>query len=294
MSRIVLGIEYDGSAYAGWQWQQGARTVQGELQAALTRIANQPISVMCAGRTDTGVHALEQVVHFDTEVNRDLHAWLMGGNSQLPEDVRITWVKPALADFHARYSAIARFYRYVILNRQMKSALLRTQATWCYQALDADLMHQAAQSLLGEHDFSSFRAQSCQSVSPNRLMYFIEVYRQQDRVIMDICANAFLHHMVRNIAGVLMAIGMGKQPVDWTQHLLAVKDRSQAAMTAPPHGLHLGAVFYPEQYGIDKHPLFAKLPADARRFDEVRVVGGASIKPQIPARWSDHLAGNTI
>jgi tRNA pseudouridine38-40 synthase len=267
MSRIVLGIEYDGSAYAGWQWQTGKRTLQSELQHALSQIAAQPITVICAGRTDAGVHALEQVVHFDCEVERDLKAWLMGGNSQLPEDIRIIWAKPAIADFHARYSAIARFYRYVILNRPMKSALLRTQATWCYQTLDAEKMHLAAQALIGEHDFSSFRAQGCQSKSPNRLMYFVEVYRQDERVIIDICANAFLHHMVRNIAGVLMEIGMGRKPVSWVTELLAIKDRSQAAITAPPHGLHLGGVFYPDQYQIVKHPLFAKLPKDAKRFD---------------------------
>lgn len=267
MSRIVLGIEYDGAAYAGWQWQTGKRTLQSELQAALSKIAAQSVTVICAGRTDAGVHALEQVVHFDCEVERDLKAWLMGGNSQLPDDIRITWAKPAIADFHARYSAIARFYRYVILNRPMKSALLRTQATWCYQTLDAEKMHLAAQSLIGEHDFSSFRAQGCQSKSPNRLMYFVEVYRQEDRVIIDICANAFLHHMVRNIAGVLMEIGMGRRPVDWTAELLAIKDRSLAAATAPPHGLHLGGVFYPDRYDIAKHPLFTKLPQDAKRFD---------------------------
>jgi tRNA pseudouridine38-40 synthase len=267
MPRIVLGIEYDGSAYAGWQWQEGRATVQGQLEQALSKIANQPITVLCAGRTDAGVHALEQVVHFDCEVERDMHAWLMGGNSQLPDDIRITWAQLALGDFHARYSAIARAYRYVILNRPMKSALLRTQATWCYQSLDEQAMHRAAQALLGEHDFSSFRAQSCQSVSPNRLMHFIDVYRDQQRVIIDLCANAFLHHMVRNIAGVLMEIGMGRRPVEWTTELLDTKDRSKAAMTGSPHGLHLAAVYYPQHYGIAKNVLFDKLPADARRHD---------------------------
>lgn len=267
MNRIVLGIEYDGSAYAGWQWQDGKRTLQGELERALSKIAVQPITVLCAGRTDAGVHALEQVVHFDSPVNRDLRAWLMGGNSHLPDDIRITWARPALADFHARYSAIARFYRYIISNRPVKSALLRNQATWCYQPLDAGRMHRAAQHLLGEHDFSSFRAQSCQSVSPNRLMYFIEVYRQGEQVIIDLCANAFLHHMVRNIAGVLMEIGAGKQPADWTKQLLDLKDRTRAAMTAPPQGLHLAGVYYPAHYGIPAHQLFGRLPEDAKRFD---------------------------
>ncbi|MDD4915127.1 MAG: tRNA pseudouridine(38-40) synthase TruA [Methylococcales bacterium] len=267
MSRIMLGVEYDGSAYAGWQWQQGKPTVQGQLQAALNKIAGRPVTVVCAGRTDAGVHALEQIVHFDCEADRPLHAWLLGGNSHLPADVRIIWAKPAIAGFHARYSAIARFYRYVILNRPTSSALLRTQATWRHQPLDAEKMHQAGQFLIGEHDFSAFRAQSCQSVSPCRLMYFIDVYRQGDKVIIDICANAFLHHMVRNIAGVLMEIGMGRQAVVWTRQLLETGDRSRAAMTAPPHGLHLAAVFYPPEYGVGKHPVFEKLPADARRFD---------------------------
>ncbi len=267
MNRIVLGIEYDGSAYAGWQWQQGKRTVQGELERALSKIACAPISVLCAGRTDAGVHALEQVVHFDSPVQRDLRGWMMGGNSHLPDDIRITWAQPAVADFHARYSAIARAYRYVILNRPTKSALLRNQTTWCYLPLDEKRMHRAAQHLLGEHDFSSFRAQSCQSVSPNRLMYFIDVYRDGEKVVVDLCANALLHHMVRNIAGVLIEIGCGKQPENWTKELLAVKDRTCAAITAPPQGLHLAAVYYPEAYRIPKHPLFDKLPADAKRFD---------------------------
>lgn len=267
MTRYVLGVEYDGSAYAGWQWQTGKATVQSEVDKALSKIADQAVTVVCAGRTDAGVHALEQVVHFDCQTPRDLRAWVMGGNSYLPDDIRITWAQHAVADFHARYSAIARCYRYVILNRPMKSALLRSQATWCYQPLDEQKMHLAAQALIGEHDFSSFRAQSCQSQSPNRLMHFIDVYRQEQKVIIDICANAFLHHMVRNIAGVLMEIGMGRKPVDWTLALLALKNRSLAAMTAPPHGLHLAAVYYPPHYGIDKHSLFNKLPADARRFD---------------------------
>ncbi|MGR9043818.1 MAG: tRNA pseudouridine(38-40) synthase TruA [Gammaproteobacteria bacterium] len=267
MPRIVLGIEYDGSAYFGWQHQTGRRTVQDALEKALSNIANEPVTVICAGRTDAGVHALEQVVHFDTQAERPLHAWLMGGNSHLPDDVRIIWAKPALDDFHARYSAIARFYRYIILNRPMKSALLRRQVTWCYYPLDEVNMHRAAQYLIGDHDFSSFRAQGCQSKSPCRMMHFIDVYREQDKVVIDISANAFVHHMVRNIAGVLMEIGMGKQAVDWPLHLLEIKDREQAGVTAPPDGLYLGGVCYPEGYGIPRHPVFEKLPANARRFD---------------------------
>lgn len=267
MPRIVLGIEYDGSAFFGWQHQIGRRTVQDALEIALSKVADETVAVICAGRTDSGVHAFEQVVHFDTHTERELHAWLMGGNANLPEDVRITWAKPAVGDFHARYSAIARFYRYIILNRPMKSALLRRQVTWCYYSLDEKKMHQAAQHLIGDHDFSSFRARGCQSKSPQRMMHFIDIYREQDKVIMDISANAFLHHMVRNIAGVMMEIGMDKKPVDWALDLLAIKDRVQGGVTAPPYGLYLGGVCYPERYGIAKHRVFEKLSSDAKRFD---------------------------
>ena len=266
MPRIVLGVEYDGSAYAGWQYQQHQASVQARLQSALSRIADQPITVLCAGRTDAGVHALEQVVHFDCRAERDMRAWVLGVNSHLPDDIRVIWGKAAAEDFHARYSAIARFYRYIILNRPMKSALQR-QSTWCYQPLDAEKMQQAGQYLLGEHDFSSFRAQGCQSVSPKRLMHFLEVYRDDQRVIIDICANAFLHHMVRNITGVLLEVGMGRRSPEWTLELLALKNRAAAGVTAPPQGLHLGGVYYPPHFQIPCHPVFAKLPADARRFE---------------------------
>ncbi len=265
--RIILGIEYNGSGYYGWQAQAHARSVQQVLEQALSKVANHPVTVACAGRTDSGVHALEQVVHFDTVADRSLAAWQLGGNSHLPADVRIVWAQPAIGDFHARFSAIARYYRYIISNRPVKSALLYQQTTWCHSPLDAEKMHQAAQALIGEHDFSSFRAQSCESKSPNRLMYFIEVQRNGDQVVMDISANAFLHHMVRNIAGVLMEIGAGKQPVEWTQFLLAAKDRKLAARTAPPEGLYLGGVYYPERFGLATHPLFRRLPTDAKRFD---------------------------
>lgn len=265
--RIALGIEYNGQAYAGWQYQTGKATVQAALQKALSVIANQDIIVHCAGRTDTGVHAFEQVVHFDTEVVRPLPSWCRGANTYLPPDVRIVWAQVVDQSFHARYNAIARCYRYVILNRRVHSALLQGQATWVHQPLDAARMYSAAQSLLGEHDFSSFRAQSCQSVSPKRHMYFIEVYRLDDQVIIDLCANAFLHHMVRNIVGSLIEVGTGKRDVTWLADLLALRDRNRAAMTAPPDGLHLLAVYYPEASGIPNHPIFARLPADASRFD---------------------------
>lgn len=265
--RIVLGIEYDGSAFFGWQWQEGGlRTVQAAVQKAASKVANHTVNIICTGRTDTGVHALEQVVHFDTNAERSQHSWLMGINANLPDDVRVLWVEHAIADFHARYSAIARFYRYIILNRPTRSALQRNRLTWCHPPLDAQKMHQAAQVLVGSHDFTSFRALKCQSVSPMRLMYFIDVYRQDEQVIMDISANAFLHHMVRNIAGVLMAIGTGDKPMQWMQDLLASKNRQIGGVTAPPDGLYLGGVYYPDKYGLPNHPVFKKLPANAQRF----------------------------
>jgi tRNA pseudouridine38-40 synthase len=211
--RIVLGIEYDGTQFSGWQSQAGKRTVQQVLEQALAVVATHAVSVTCAGRTDAGVHGLEQIVHFDTSVQRQAYNWMLGGNHYLPDDVRILWAQPAVADFHARYSAVARFYRYLILNRPMRSALLRQQVTWYATPLDAEKMQLAAQTLCGNHDFSSFRARECQSNSPYRFVYFIHVYRQQEQVLIDICANAFLHHMVRNIVGVLMEIGAGKKPL---------------------------------------------------------------------------------
>ncbi|KAF3977225.1 MAG: tRNA pseudouridine(38-40) synthase TruA [Methylococcales symbiont of Iophon sp. n. MRB-2018] len=266
MHRIVLGIEYDGSHFSGWQRQDNRRTVQGEMEKSLSLIANQKIKVQCAGRTDTGVHALEQVVHFDTDSIRTHDNWIRGGNRNLPADIRILWAKWAIDDFHARYSAVARYYRYVFLNRSTNSALQHSRVSWCHHPLAEVKMHIAAQSLIGHHDFSSFRALSCQSASPDRLMHFINVFRQADEVVIELVANAFLHHMVRNIAGVLMAIGTGKQSIDWVQELLDIKDRRQGGITAPPYGLYLGGVYYPEKYKINKHSAFNKLPADACRF----------------------------
>ncbi len=265
--RIVLGIEYDGSAFFGWQWQDdGLRTVQDSVQQAASKVANHSVSVVCTGRTDTGVHALEQIVHFDTQAERSKHSWLMGINANLPDDVRVIWVQHAVGDFHARYSAIARFYRYIILNRATKSALQRDRVTWFHPPLNAERMHQAAQTLVGSHDFTSFRALKCQSVSPVRLMYFVDVYRQGEQVIMDISANAFLHHMVRNIAGVLMAIGSGEHPIEWMQILLTQKNRQKGGVTASPQGLYLGGVYYPAHYAMPRHQIFNKLPANAQRF----------------------------
>ncbi len=266
MPRIALGLEYDGSAFAGWQWQLNQRNVQACVEEALSRVAAEPITVQCAGRTDAGVHALEQVVHFDTNVQRETRSWVLGGNANLPDDVRVLWAREVDGEFHARFSAIARYYRYVILNRPMKSALYRKQVTWCFNPLDEANMQEAANHLIGDHDFTSFRAQGCQSLSPCRIMHFIRVFRDNDRVIIELSANAFLHHMVRNIAGVLMEIGMGRKPTDWAKELLALRDRTKGGVTAPSDGLYLGGVYYPHSFRLPKAPIFELLPPNAARF----------------------------
>ena len=267
MPRLVLGIEYNGHGFCGWQWQPEKRSIQGELQAALAKVADHPVEAVCAGRTDAGVHAREQVVHCDVQAERKPDSWLLGGNTYLPQDIRILWVKPAVEDFHARYSATARLYRYVIYNRPVNSALFANRVTWWYRPLEAGIMHEAAQFLVGNHDFSSFRAQGCQSKSPFRMLHFIEVSREQENIIMHICANAFLHHMVRNIVGALLEIGMGKHPKQWAEELLITKQRASAGITAPAEGLYFEAVYYPERYGLYKHSAFNKLPEDVKRFD---------------------------
>jgi tRNA pseudouridine38-40 synthase len=250
MPRIALGIEYLGFAYCGWQKQQDCHGVQEHLESALAKIACEPIEVFCAGRTDRGVHALGQVVHFNTSVIRPVDAWVRGVNSHLPVDIRVRWRQEVDEGFHARFSATARRYRYVILNRPVKSAIFYAQQTNVVRSLDVDLMHQAAQSLLGEHDFSSFRAAECQAHHPVRSVLEVTVQRDGDFVLVDIEANAFLHHMVRNIVGSLLKIGHGEQPVNWIAELLALRDRTKAAPTAPAAGLYLTHVRYPDLYSF--------------------------------------------
>ena len=264
--RIALVVEYDGTGFAGWQWQVAERTVQSELEAALSRVANHSVRVVCSGRTDAGVHALAQVVHFDTEASRKTHAFMMGTNAWLPIDIRVTKALEVGRDFHARTSAIARHYRYEILNRSMASALGPRQQTLCPKPLDAEAMQAAANCLIGEHDFSSFRAQGCQSKSPIRFLHFIRVRREGERVLIDVGANAFLHHMVRNIVGSLMAVGAGKESPEWLAGVLAARNRRLAGITAPSDGLYFAGVLYPERFGLERAPIFDLLPADARRF----------------------------
>jgi tRNA pseudouridine38-40 synthase len=248
--RIALVVEYDGSQYHGWQAQTGLRTVQQSIEDALSRVADCTISVVCAGRTDTGVHATNQIIHFDCEKERTIRGWIHGANSYLPKDICVKWGKEVPEEFHARYSATARRYRYVIYNDAIRPALLRSNVTWQYRQLDHRLMNQAAQSLIGEKDFTSFRSVECQSNTPMRHVHKLQVTRSGDLVVIDITANAFLHHMVRNIAGVLIAIGSGKYPVTWIDEVLDAKDRRLGAETAPSYGLYLVQVTYPKQYNL--------------------------------------------
>jgi tRNA pseudouridine38-40 synthase len=263
--RIALGIEYDGSGFSGWQMQSHAtRTVQGALQQALSIVADEPIQVVCAGRTDSGVHATGQVVHFDTRAERPDRAWVLGVNAHLPDDVVSLWACGVADDFSARFSASARLYRYIILNRRARSAVLNKKVTWRYDRFDTQAMHQAAQALVGEQDFSSFRSAACQAEHARRCVHFVHVHRQGDFIYIDIEANAFLHHMVRNIVGSLLAVGQGEKPVDWIGELLALRDRTLAGITAPADGLYLVKVSYPAASGL---PDYCYLPDFSRPDD---------------------------
>ncbi|HFD79903.1 MAG TPA: tRNA pseudouridine(38-40) synthase TruA [Gammaproteobacteria bacterium] len=248
--RIACGVEYDGSEFSGWQRQRHARSVQAEVEAALARVADHPLEVACAGRTDAGVHATWQVIHFDSAAGRSERSWVLGANANLPRDVRLLWAKPVEEDFHARFSARARSYRYVILNSEVPSALLRQRVTWTHRPLDEGRMREGARHLLGEHDFSSFRATACQAHSPVREVSRLDLQRSGACLYLDIEANAFLHHMVRNIAGVLMAVGCGDRDPGWVRELLEQRDRARGGVTAPARGLYLTGVRYPRRYAI--------------------------------------------
>jgi tRNA pseudouridine38-40 synthase len=250
--RYAVGVEYDGTAFHGWQIQLGVDTVQEQLQNALSRVANHPVTVQCAGRTDAGVHALAQVVHFDSDATRTTRNWLLGTNVNLPDDVNINWIQPVAEEFHARFSAISRSYRYAIYNGSTRSSIWRNRAVWERRPLDLGRMQEAAAPLLGTHDFSSYRAIGCQAKSPVRTMERLELSRSGNMIYLELSANAFLHHMVRNIAGVLMAIGCGERPVDWARQVLEHRDRTLGGVTAPPQGLYLTAVGYPSEYGLDR------------------------------------------
>ena len=250
--RIAIGVEYNGAAYHGWQRQAlpAVATIQAALEAAIAKVADHPVTLYCAGRTDAGVHATAQVAHFDAVLDRGEKAWVMGVNSYLPATIRVRWARSLDEGFHARFSATARRYQYWIDNCPVRPAVFSGLLTHCATELDADLMDRAAQCLLGERDFSSFRASACQSRSAMRNVHHLRVSRHGRRICIDIQANAFLLHMVRNIAGVLMEVGRGERSAEWVSELLLSRDRRLAAATAKPHGLYLCAVSYPDHFDL--------------------------------------------
>ena len=253
--KFALGIEYDGSQYHGWQRQSHAVSVQQTLEQVLSKIADQEVQVNCAGRTDTGVHATGQVVSFEINNERPLKAWTMGANTQLPDSIAVRWAHQVSDDFHARFSATARRYRYIIANTHARPAILNHGLTWCRQRLDVDAMNAACQYFPGEQDFSSFQAASCQSRTSFRFIEHLNVTRIGDFVVIDIKANAFLHHMVRNIAGALITVGRGLKSAMWVKELIEAKDRTLAPATASPNGLYLVDVDYPDNFGLPRHSL---------------------------------------
>jgi len=248
--RWAVCVEYDGGAYHGWQAQRDVCSVQVTVEAALSQVANHPIRVICCGRTDTGVHASGQVVHFDSDAERTDHAWVFGANRFLPEDISLRWACAVPEDFHARFAAVTRDYRYLILNHPARSALYARRASHYRHPLDVDAMHAAGAALQGKHDFSAFRAAGCQAKSPVRLMHHVRVARHRDFILIDVRANAFLQHMVRNITGSLLAVGRGEQSVDWIAQLLAGGDRRRAGAAAPAHGLYFLGPSYPERFEL--------------------------------------------
>lgn len=248
--RIALGIEYNGQAFYGWQAQEGLSTIQGHLQTALAQIANEPIHLFCAGRTDARVHATGQVVHFDTHAKRHIDAWIWGTNSYLPASIAVRWAKMVDHHFHARFSALSRRYQYIIYNHPIRPAILNGRVSWYYFPLNLECMKAAAEYLIGEQDFSSFRSSQCASKSPMRNIIECQLTRQGNYLIIEIEANAFLHHMVRNIVGVLVKIGAGFKPPSWMQEVIQAKNRRLAAETAAPDGLYLTRVSYPAAYSF--------------------------------------------
>jgi tRNA pseudouridine38-40 synthase len=251
LRRLAIGIEYDGTNYKGWQDQPHAPSIQASLNKALSYVADEPITCIGAGRTDSGVHASGQVAHFDTEAERTPRSWLLGINSNLDDDANVVWVKSVADDFHARYSALSRSYRYVILNRPVRSSLSRLGAWWVRQPLDAEAMSVAARHLLGKHDFSSFRASECQSKTPVRDMRRLDIRVSGQWINVECEANAFLHHMVRNIIGSLVKVGRGEARPDWIKTLLESRDRRLASITAPAEGLILTHVHYAPEFGLE-------------------------------------------
>lgn len=250
--RIALGIEYDGSRYHGWQRQNNAPSVQAAVEKAVGQVADHPVDVICAGRTDTGVHATAQVIHFDTEAQRQPRSWVLGCNTHLPRDVAVVWARPVDNEFHARFKATERAYRYAVYNGCARPALNDRRVAWWIKPLDLERMQAAASLLVGTHDFSSFRAAECQAKSPVRTVRELSVGGHGGMFYFDVRADGFLHHMVRNIAGVLLAIGTGDRPVEWAGDVLEAQNRSLGGVTASPYGLYLTDVCYPPDYEIPR------------------------------------------
>jgi tRNA pseudouridine38-40 synthase len=250
MARVVIGVEYDGAAFHGWQQQAQCATVQATLEEALGSVAASPVELHCAGRTDAGVHARAQVAHFDTAAARDARGWLLGSNAALPPTVSLRWVHFVDDQFHARYSALRRTYRYLVLNRGSRSALAAGRALCVHRPLDAAAMESAGSALVGLHDFSAFRAAECQSRTPMRRLDSLRVSRHADWLWIEVTANAFLHHMVRNIVGALLAVGRGDAPLGRVREQLESRDRASGEPTAPAHGLYLWGVEYPPAFGL--------------------------------------------
>ncbi|HZM36658.1 MAG TPA: tRNA pseudouridine(38-40) synthase TruA [Burkholderiales bacterium] len=248
--RIALGIEYDGSGFLGWQTQLRGGAVQDALEQSLAAIAGAPVSVTCAGRTDRGVHARGQIVHFDTAASRPTSAWVRGVNALLPDTVAVLWSREVEATFHARYSALSRTYRYELINRPVRPAIAARYAGWFHAPLDLEAMREAAAVLVGEHDFSAFRSAECQAKSPVRTVHALALERAGERITFVIRANAFLHHMVRNIVGTLVYAGRDARPPQWMRDILESRDRSRAAPTFAPEGLYLETVEYEPKWGI--------------------------------------------
>ena len=245
-----MAVEYDGSRFHGWQTQRTGSTVQSTLEKAISAVAHHPIAVVASGRTDTGVHARHQVVHFDSDAKRVERAWLLGTNTHLPKSVVARWVQPMPDDFHARFSAQARRYRYTIVNRFVRPALAREQLSWIRRPLDVAAMRDASRCLLGLHDFTSFRTVACQAHSPVRELRALQLQRDGDFIHMDIEANGFLHHMVRNIMGSLIDVGCGERPQHWIAEVLAARDRTLAGVTAPAEGLVFIGPRYERRFGL--------------------------------------------
>ena len=261
--RIALGVEYNGSRFCGWQTQPQGCAVQDALERALAEVAEEPVGTICAGRTDAGVHALGQVVHFDTGADRPETAWVRGVNALLPPACAVHWSRPVAQEFHARYAAISRCYRYVLLNHPVRPALDDARTGWFHLPLETERMQRAARLLIGEHDFSAFRSAECQARTPVRTMTRLEVARHGDHVVFEVCANAFLHHMVRNIVGCLIYVGKGKYPPEWLGDVLDGRDRARGAPTAEAAGLYLARVEYEARWGLPEAPRRTLLDLDA-------------------------------